>query len=205
MPMPTTKTIAAFLLLSVFISHAQSQETPEALGPVYPVIEPDILAILQKHVAENREETQKRTVIAQDRFKALLQNPQGRTLTRATDLSVKKEPVSLKVTSVIDPTYRRDWLFIDGKESTDLALARYFIKEHPTPNGRVIAVAGSVDHLQKALQTRIWFDQQGRLIKRLQIEALPAWVTLTANAIEVKTGSSKALLPLMSQSKGNES
>ena len=203
--MPTTKTIAAFLLLSVFISHAQSQETPEALGPVYPVIEPDILAILQKHVAENREETQKRTVIAQDRFKALLQNPQGRTLTRATDLSVKKEPVSLKVTSVIDPTYRRDWLFIDGKESTDLALARYFIKEHPTPNGRVIAVAGSVDHLQKALQPRIWFDQQGRLIKRLQIEALPAWVTLTANAIEVNTGSSKALLPLMSQSKGNES
>lgn len=197
--------LTAFFVLGLFLPNVQSQELPEALGPVYPIIEPDILAILQKHVAENREETQKRIVIAQDRFKTLLQNPQGRTLPRATDLSMKKEPVSSEVTSVIDPTYRRDWLFIDGEESTDLALAHHFIKEHPIPNGRVIAVTGSVDRLQKALQTRVWFDQQGRLIKRLQIEALPAWVTLTANAIEVKTGSSKALLPLMSQRKGNES
>ena len=198
MPM-LSKTLTTFFLLALFMTQVQSHELTDALGPVYPVIEPDILAILQKHVAENQNETQKRVKVAQDRFKALLQNPKGVHLSRATELTVKTEAVPSPVASHIDPTYRRDWLFIDGDDQTDVDLARQFINHYRLPNGRVIAVSGSIDTLQKALQTRVWFDQQGQLIKRLQIEALPAWVTLTNQTIEVKTAPTRTLLSLITK------
>ncbi|HIU74208.1 MAG TPA: hypothetical protein IAC65_08195 [Candidatus Aphodousia faecipullorum] len=193
------KTLTPLILLGVLFSHAQAKAIPEALGPVYPVIEPDILALLQKHAAESEKETQKRLSIAKDRFKALLQNPEGRALPRATCLTVRKEPVSEWVSASIDAAYRRDWLFVDGEENADIDLARSFILRHPLPQGRVIAVNGSIAALQEALQTRVWFDQKGVLIQRLQIHELPAWVTFTAQTIEVKTGSTEALLPLVTQ------
>lgn len=193
------KTLTPLILLSILFSHAQAKAIPEALGPVYPVIEPDILALLQKHAAESEEETQKRLSMAKDRFKALLENPEGRALPRATCLTVRKEPVSEWVSASIDAAYRRDWLFVDGEEKADIDLARSFIRRHPLPQGRVIAVNGSIAALQEALQTRVWFDQKGVLIQRLQIHELPAWVTFTAQTIEVKTGSTKALLPLVTQ------
>lgn len=193
------KTLTPFLLLGIFLNNAQAKAIPEALGPVYPVIEPDILVMLQKHAAESEKETQKRLSIAKDRFKALLENPEGRALPRATCLTVIKEPVSEWVSASIDTAYRRDWLFVDGEEKADIDLARSFIRRHPLPQGRVIAVNGSIAALQEALQTRVWFDQKGVLIQRLQIHELPAWVTLTAQTIEVKTGSTEALLPLVTQ------
>ena len=193
------KTLTPFLLLGIFLNNAQAKAIPEALGPVYPVIEPDILVMLQKHAAESEKETQKRLSIAKDRFKALLQNPEGRALPRATCLTVRKEPVSEWVSASIDAAYRRDWLFVDGEENADIDLARSFIRRHPLPQGRVIAVNGSIAALQEALQTRVWFDQKGVLIQRLQIHELPAWVTFTAQTIEVKTGSTEALLPLVTQ------
>lgn len=193
------KTLTPLILLSILFSHAQAKAIPEALGPVYPVIEPDILVMLQKHAAESEKETQKRLSIAKDRFKALLENPEGRALPRATCLTVRKEPVSEWVSASIDAAYRRDWLFVDGEEKADIDLARSFIRRHPLPQGRVIAVNGSIAALQEALQTRVWFDQKGVLIQRLQIHELPAWVTLTAQTIEVKTGSTEALLPLVTQ------
>lgn len=193
------KTLTPLILLSILFSHAQAKAIPEALGPVYPVIEPDILALLQKHAAESEEETQKLLSMTKDRFKALLENPNGRALPRATCLTVRKEPVSEWVSASIDAAYRRDWLFVDGEENADIDLARSFIRRHPLPQGRVIAVNGSIAALQEALQTRVWFDQKGVLIQRLQIHELPAWVTLTAQTIEVKTGSTEALLPLVTQ------
>ena len=193
------KTLTPFLLLGIFLNNAQAKAIPEALGPVYPVIEPDILVMLQKHAAESEKETQKRLSIAKDRFKALLENPKGRALPRATFLTVRKEPVSEWVSASIDAAYRRDWLFVDGEEKADIDLARNFIRRHPLPQGRVIAVNGSIAALQEALQTRVWFDQKGVLIQRLQIRELPAWVTLTAQTIEVKTGSTQKLLPLLTQ------
>ena len=193
------KTLTPLILLSILFSHAQAKAIPEALGPVYPVIEPDILVMLQKHAAESEEETQKRLSMAKDRFKALLENPEGRALPRATCLTVRKEPVSEWVSASIDAAYRRDWLFVDGEENADIVLARSFIRRHPLPQGRVIAVNGSIAALQEALQTRVWFDQKGVLIQRLQIHELPAWVTFTAQTIEVKTGSTEALLPLATQ------
>lgn len=193
------KTLTPFFLLGIFLNNAQAKAIPEALGPVYPVIEPDILVVLQKHAAENEAETKKRLSIAKDRFKALLENPKGHALSRAADLTVRKENVSPKVSASIDAAYRRDWLFVDANEKADFVLSRAFIRRHPLPQGRVIAVNGSIDFLQKALQTRVWFDQKGVLIQRLQIRELPAWVTLTAQTIEVKTGSTQKLLPLLMQ------
>lgn len=193
------KTLTPLILLSILFSHAQAKAIPEALGPVYPVIEPDILVVLQKHAAENDAETKKRLSIAKDRFKALLENPKGHALSRATDLTVRKENVSPKVSASFDAAYRRDWLFVDANEKADFELARTFIRRHPLPQGRVIAVNGSIAAFQEALQTRVWFDQKGVLIQRLQIRELPAWVTLTAQTIEVKIGSTEALLPLVTQ------
>ena len=53
------------------------------------------------------------------------------------------------------------------------------------PTGRVILVTGSVEKTQKALKTRVWFDQGGTLVKRLRIEALPAYVQMNQGGITI--------------------
>ena len=46
-------------------------------------------------------------------------------------------------------------------------------------------VSGSVERAQNMLKQRVWFDQAGTLIKRLRIEALPAFVQMDASGITV--------------------
>ena len=63
-------------------------------------------------------------------------------------------------------------------------LARAFYREK---NGirRVILVFGSVEKAQNVLKQRVWFDQAGSLIKRLRIEAIPAFVLMDATGVSV--------------------
>ena len=180
--------IPSFLLalcLSLCTSPALSTEIV-ALGPVYPVIEPDLLALIKQHAAEESANSTSRLNQQKDRLKQWAKEPIGQTIPEATEIKRHRFESSPEAKSFLGENYRREWLFIDASRPRhlDLAQAFYFYQDKKGVR-RVVLVSGSVDKAQKKLQQRVWFDQGGTLIKRLRIKALPAFVVMDAAGISV--------------------
>ena len=179
------KKLPLFLLslLMLVPGMAQVLAGPQTLGPVYPVIEPDLLALLKTHAKEEIEQSTSRI----NRNKAFLQSwskrPQGQALPHAVEVKRYRFDSKREVQEVLGEDFKRDWLFIDADSSDHVTLAKAFMKAKPS--GRVILVTGSVEKTQKSLNTRVWFDQGATLVKRLKIEALPAYVQMNQEGITV--------------------
>ncbi len=177
------------VLLALCLSLCASPSfSAEALGPVYPVIEADLLALMKQHAAEESANSASRLNQQKDRLKQWAKEPIGQTLSEATEVKRQRFESSLEAKSFLGENYRREWLFIDASRAQHLDLARAFYKEK---NGirRVILVSGSVEKTQNVLKERVWFDQAGSLTKRLRIEALPAFVIMDATGISVTQAS----------------
>lgn len=188
------KKFPLFLLTLLMLAPGMAQVLagPQTLGPVYPVIEPDLLALLKTHAKEEIEESTSRI----NRNKAFLQSwskhPQGQTLPHAVEVKRHRFESNKEVRDILGEDFKRDWLFIDAESSDHVTLAKAFMKAKPS--GRVILVTGSVEKTQKSLNTRVWFDQGATLVKRLKIEALPAYVRMNQDGITVTQASVHQLL-----------
>ena len=180
--------IPSFLLALCLSLCASPSFSAEALGPVYPVIEPDLLALMKQHAAEESANSASRLNQQKDRLKQWAKEPIGQTMSEATEVKRYRFESSLETKSFLGENYRREWLFIDASRAQHLDLARAFYKEK---NGirRVILVSGSVENTKNVLKERVWFDQAGSLTKRLRIEALPAFVVMDATGISVTQAS----------------
>lgn len=176
--------IPSILLVLCLSLCASPSFSAEALGPVYPVIEADLLALMKQHAAEESANSASRLNQQKDRLKQWAKEPIGQTLSEATEVKRQRFESSLEAKSFLGENYRREWLFIDASRAQHLDLAHAFYREK---NGirRVILVSGSVEKAQNVLKQRVWFDQAGSLIKRLQIEALPAFVVMDATGVSV--------------------
>lgn len=180
-----TKKFSAFLVALTMLSLAMALALAEPLplGPVYPVIEPDLLALLKAHAKEEIAQSTSRINQNKDFLESWSKHPQGQSLPLALEIKRFRFESKGDVYEVLGKDFKRDWLFIDAHHSEHVSLAQAFIKTKPM--GRVILVTGSVEATQKTLNTRVWFDQGGTLVKRLKIEALPAYVQMDRNGITV--------------------
>lgn len=176
--------IPSFLLALCLSLCAFPTLSAEALGPVYPVIEPDLLALMKQHAAEESANSASRLNQQKDRLREWAKEPIGQALSEATEVKRYRFKSSLEAKSFLGENYRREWLFIDANRPRHLDLAQTFYQDKKGIR-RVVLVSGSVDKAQKKLQQRVWFDQAGSLTKRLRIEALPAFVVMDATGITV--------------------
>lgn len=156
---------------------------PQSLGPLYPVIEPDLLALLKTHAKEEILESTSRINRNRTFLESWSKHPQGQTLPQALEVKRHRFESKKEVRQVLGENFQREWLFIDAESSDHVTLAQAFMKAKPM--GRVILVTGSVEKTQKALHTRVWFDQGATLVKRLRIETIPAYVQLNQEGITV--------------------
>ncbi len=154
------------------------------MGPVYPVIEPDLLALIKQYAAEESANSASRLNQQKDRLREWAKEPIGQVLSEATEVKRYRFESSLETKSFLGENYRREWLFIDASRPRHLDLAQAFYQDKKGVR-RVVLVSGSVDKAQKKLQQRVWFDQAGTLIKRLRIETLPAFVVMDATGVSV--------------------
>lgn len=150
---------------------------------MYPVIEPDLLALIKQHAVEESNSAS-RFNQQKDQLKQWVKEPFGQTLPEATEVKRHRFESSPEAKSFLGENYRREWLFIDANRPRHLDLAQAFYQDKKGIR-RVILVSGSVDKAQKKLQQRVWFDQAGSLIKRLHIEALPAFVLMDTTGVSV--------------------
>ena len=183
----------ALLLLPLFLSLHAAWAESLALGPVYPVIEPDLLTLLKEHAREESQRANSR--INQNR--KLLENwaktPQGISLPVALETKRHRFDSNPEVKAFIGQDYQREWLFIDANRTEQVELAGIFTQGNSAIR-RVILVSGSVEKTQKTLEKRVWFDQAGALVRRLKIEALPAFVQMDSSGISVTQASASYLL-----------
>lgn len=154
------------------------------LGPVYPILEPNLLEMLQVHARESEKETHRRQLQAQEQMQRWATNPAGKPFPAATNVLHESLPISSPL-AMIDGTYRRDWLFIDADNQAQVLLAKRFLKLcDNAAHCRVILTAGPLGKVQEELQTRLWFDQGARLSARLKIDVVPTLVTFKHASIE---------------------
>lgn len=183
----------ALLLFPLFLSiHAAWAKSP-ALGPVYPVIEPDLLTLLKEHAREELQRANSRINQNRNRLENWAKAPQGITLPAALDIKRHRFESNPETKAFIGPAYRREWLFIDANLSEQVELAGLFTQGKAAIR-RVILVSGSVEKTQKTLEKRVWFDQAGSLVRRLKIEALPAFVQMDAAGITVTQAPASQLM-----------
>lgn len=183
-----------FLLTLLMLTQGLTQVFggTQTLGPVYPVIEPDLLALLKTHAKEELQENSSRINRNRTFLESWSKHPQGKTLPQATEVKRHRFDSKREVQEVLGEDFKRDWLFIDAESSDHVTLAKAFMKAKPM--GRVILVTGSVEKTQKAINSRVWFDQGATLVKRLKIEALPAHVQMNQEGITVTQAPGHRLL-----------
>lgn len=174
----------ALLLLPLFLSLHAAWAESLALGPVYPVIESDLLTLLKEHAREESQRANSRINQNRNRLENWAKAPQGISLPAALETKRHRFDSTPEVKAFIGPDYQREWLFIDANLSEQVELAGIFTQGNSAIR-RVILVSGSVEKTQKTLEKRVWFDQAGSLVRRLKIEALPAFVQMDAAGITV--------------------
>ena len=183
----------ALLLLPLLLSLQTAGASSLALGPVYPVIEPDLLTLLKEHAREESQQANSRINQNRNRLANWAKAPQGTSLPAALETKQHRFDSNPEVKAYIGPDYRREWLFIDADHQDQIELAGIFTQGNSAIR-RVILVSGSVEKTQKTLEKRVWFDQSGALIRRLKIEALPAFVQLDATGITVTQAPASRLM-----------
>ncbi len=174
----------ALLLFPLLISFCALTVNAQALGPVYPVIEPDLLTLLKEHAREESQRANSRINQNRNRLENWAKAPLGTSLPAALETKHHRFDSNPEVKAYIGSDYQREWLFIDANNAEQVNLAQVFTNKNSAIR-RVILVSGSVEKTQKVLEKRVWFDQAGALIRRLKIEALPAFVQMNASGISV--------------------
>ena len=79
------------------------------------------------------------------------------------------------------PSYKPHWLFFDGEDTAQLTFARMAMKRWP--DLKVILTGGAIGPIAQALNCTVYFDQEGRLSRKLQITHVPAWVSRKDSAL----------------------
>ena len=76
-------------------------------------------------------------------------------------------------------------IFIDGSDEEQVAWA---LNQHKTRKGRVkiILVKGKIIELMRTKKVRFYFDQNGLLVKKFSIRAVPAFVVQEGKSLKIK-------------------
>lgn len=178
-----------------------------AIGPVYPITEPDMLkeieALLQEKQASG--ELARIEVAAQRRIQSNIMTPppvaglRNAQVVRSFhfDPSVKfddpvlddKGRVVIAAGTVANPldvvTLRSTLLFFDARDAKQIAMVRAEILASTKPITAIL-VAGSPIGLSAEWKRPVYFDQGGRMVQRFGIAAVPARVSQDGRVLLVQ-------------------
>lgn len=79
------------------------------------------------------------------------------------------------------PTYRPCWLFFNADDEAQMRWAEK--QNNQCSNPKFILTSGTIDSTEKRLNAVIYFDQEGRITRKLNIEHVPARVTRKENQL----------------------
>jgi len=174
-------------------------------GTVWVIAEPDLLTQIHARLAalEASGETKKLNERLKQRTIARVNRPNpvaglvraetprtwlfDPTIAVAENITDDKGRVVIAAGTRVNPLdsvpLRQPLVFIDGDDPEQLAWAS---KTFAKTRAKFILVAGAPLELMKARQRRFWFDQEGKLVRRFGIRAVPAVVEQQGRQLQVR-------------------
>lgn len=191
-------------------AEAPSPEGAEVLGkigPTWPIAEHDLLDLMlakARHKQDDGEAAQLEEQL-HTRTKNYIEHPPSLHLARAThDSSRFFDPTLVLPVDIRDAKGRVLWakgtrvnplehhsfdetlLFVDGDDSEQVAWLRRRLTADPLPalHDKVVLTGGSPAHIAEQLHLTqpLYFDQDGRLVAKFAIDAVPASVAADPDA-----------------------
>lgn len=194
--MPASKILGCVLLASACTVACAGERQTVPLGPTYEIVEPSALQDLQRRLEDDRASglMQQRIKEGQERAWSSLRNPRAvdglrradaprtwyydPTITATQDIVANGTTIVRKGTTVnpLDRiSWSQLWIFIDGRDPAQVRKAGELFSQ-ARGAARIILTGGSFEKVSRELNTAIYFDQQGLLVRRLGISATPATV-----------------------------
>lgn len=189
-----TVLVAAIALVIATSTMAWSRDLG-AIGPVYPIAEPDMIEEIQAKLRQKEASGELADIEAKARarMQAQIETPAPvKGLRRAqvarayhVDPSVRFEQaiyddkgrVVVPAGTLANPlsvvTMNSTWLLFDARDPKQVALAKAEIDASRQPV-KPILVGGSPAALMREWKRPVFFDQNGQIVQRFGIEAVPA-------------------------------
>lgn len=174
-------------------------------GTVWTIAEPDLLAQIHARLAalaasgetkKLNERLKQRTIARVNRPSPVAglsraETPRSwlfdPTIAVAENITDDKGRVIIAAGTRVNPLdsvpLRQPLVFLDGDDPDQLAWAT---KTYNNTQAKFILVAGAPLELMKARQRRFWFDQEGKLVRRFGIRAVPAVVEQQGRQLAIR-------------------
>lgn len=205
--LPVLPSMLRQVLLAIIVAvQSVSARAIEQIGPLHPIVEPDMLEEIYRVLNEKEKSgfTAKVQKEAIERSKRSIENP------RPVDglLRVEKarffywDPTIRVPRTIRDPegniiaeegktvnpldyvSLSKHLLFFDGRDSAQVVKANAIVKHY---NGMVkpIMVAGPPLELSRQWKMQVYFDQGGALVRKLGIQRVPSLVTQEGKKLRI--------------------
>ena len=193
------------IALAIFVI-AVAASAAEQIGPIYPIVEPDMLQEIMRVLREKEKsgELAKMQKEAIERSKRSAEEPKPvEGVTRTTRArTFYWDPSVTAPKTITDPQGRvvvtagtrmnpldhvslsNHLLFFDGRDREQVAKAAELIRKY---EGRVkaIMVSGPVMELTRQWKFQVYFDQGGFIVQKLGIKQVPALVSQDGKRLRI--------------------
>jgi conjugal transfer pilus assembly protein TraW len=185
---------------------ATSAIAQQAVGPTYPIVEPDMLKEIER-VLKEKERTGElarlqKEAIERSRHSAL--NPRAvqglqktakarsfyfdPSVTAEQDIRAADGTIVVRAGTTFNPldhaTWNKWFVFIDGTDAKQVTRAEAIYKE-AGGRAKIVLTAGSYVDLQKRWGHPVYFDQGGTLVRRFGITQVPAVISQEGKKLRV--------------------
>jgi conjugal transfer pilus assembly protein TraW len=190
-------------LLSTYAAHAESLGV---YGTLYQIDEPDVVTYIKSRLGEMEKDGTLEKVKKDAQAKALhhmdypdpvegispakksdewLLDP---SFTEAHDIRDKNNNIVIPAGATVNPLayggMRHTYIFIDQRESKEVAFAKAAIDKDPRT--KVILTAGRWSVLAQAWKTNVFYDQNGIVTKKLGIVHTPSVMTQEGKFLKIR-------------------
>lgn len=177
----------------------------QTVGPTYEILEPSIYADFQALLEQKKATGELAKIEKEGRARAeeSMRNPspvpdmriarERRTWTydpsvvATNDVRDQNGAVIVPRGTSVSPLDQVSWkpmVFFDQRDPAQVAMAQRLLKEWGG-RGKPVLVGGSWIELSKVWKQQIYFDQQGTLVKRFGIAAVPATVVQQGRVLQI--------------------
>jgi conjugal transfer pilus assembly protein TraW len=197
--------LAAALIAAGFSGGASAQQLG-SYGNVWEIAEPDAIDAIKGHLTKMEKEGELKKFWEDYRSRALngIENPppiEGITTAKEAKVwifdpaIVYNEAVRDHLGNILVPAGTRvnpldyinlskSLIFIDGRDEAQVSFAKRQIKSRP--RDKVILVGGSFLKLSREWKVPVYFDQQGALTRRFNIQRVPAVVSQKGKQLQIQ-------------------
>lgn len=205
MPIPASPRVLALVLASlVCVATPTPARDYDQLGTVFPVAEPDLLAVIEARlaamqasgrIAEMQHRLAERTVASVKRpppVRGLSRAHERRswiydpTITVDRDIGDGRGHLIIARGSRVNPldtvSLHQSLVFLDGDDAEQVSWA---VASTNPLNAKLILTSGSPFDLMKARQRRFYFDQGGKLVSKFGIAHTPTVVEQDGRVLHV--------------------